>query len=79
MWIGRRVPRSHTAPTQAAVTSGSKQIWLTMYVANASFANIDLIVASSEMNAWLSGYPVIPTSRNGCPSSASASSNGRDP
>ena len=30
MWMGSRVPRSQTAPTQAAVTAGSKQIWLTM-------------------------------------------------
>ena len=26
MWMGRRVPRSHTAPIHAAVTFGSKQI-----------------------------------------------------
>ena len=37
------------------VTCGSKQIWLTMYVANSAFSNIDWIVAASEMNAWLSG------------------------
>ena len=55
MWIGSRVPRSQTAVIQAAVTSGSKQIWLTMYVACSAFSNIDLIVSSSEMNAWLSG------------------------
>ena len=51
MWIGSFVPRSHTAFIQAAVTSASKQIWLTMYVANSSLANIALIVASSEMKA----------------------------
>ena len=53
--MGSRVPRSHTAEIQLAVIRGSKQIWLTMYVANSSFANIDLIVVASEMNAWLSG------------------------
>jgi hypothetical protein len=55
IWIGRRVPRSQTAVTQSAVTWASKQIWLTMYVPNLSFSNIALIVAASEMNAWLSG------------------------
>jgi hypothetical protein len=53
--MGSRVPRFHTASIQATVTFGSKQIWLTMYVANSAFSNIAWIVVSSLMNAWLSG------------------------
>ena len=47
------------------MTRESKQIWLTMYVANRAFSNIAWIVVSSGMHGWLSGYPVIPTSSNG--------------
>ena len=48
------------APDPFADHRGSKQIWLTMYVAYGAFSNIAWIVVSSLMKAWLSGYPVIP-------------------
>ena len=38
--IGSRVPRSQTRSTQPSVTLGSKQIWLTMYVAKRALSNI---------------------------------------
>jgi hypothetical protein len=45
--IGRNVPRSRTRRTQVAITSASKQIWLTMYVAIGSFSNMASMVVSS--------------------------------
>ena len=53
--IGSVVPRSRTFPTHAAIVSGSKQIWLTMWVASGAFSNIAWIVVSSLMKWWLSG------------------------
>ena len=38
--IGSSVPRARTRRTQVAMTSASKQIWLTMYVAIGSLSNI---------------------------------------
>ena len=53
--IGSVVPRARTRRIQVRIVSGSKQIWLTMYVACGSFSNIAWIVVSSSIRWWLSG------------------------
>jgi len=53
--IGSVVPRSRTSRTHDAIVAGSKQIWLTMWVASGAFSNIALTVVSSLMKWWLSG------------------------
>ena len=49
-WMGRCVPRRHTSFIHATVTRESKQIWLTMYVANLALSNIAWIVVSSGIS-----------------------------
>ena len=49
------MPRARTLAIHEAVTRASKQIWLTMYVANSAFSNIAWIVVWSSISGWLSG------------------------
>ena len=53
--IGSPVPRARTLAIQSRMVGASKQIWLMMWVAIGAFANIALIVSSSEIRWWLSG------------------------
>jgi len=46
-------PRARTAAIEPAITRGSKQSWLTMFVASGALSNIAPIVVSSLMKAWL--------------------------